>query len=675
MKLFCKLLSLSAAAVLAASSAAGAAPLQTRLLPRSAAVDVGALGASAPLSVTVHLKRPNEALFERTVDALYDRTSPTFHHWLSDAQLAQFGPSPAQLAIVRAELERNGLSIRSIAGDRSSIRATGTVAAISRTFHTAIHQYRLNGTVFRANTAPATLSGAAGAYVAHVSGLESHPVKNMLARANNPATKLPLASVPLSKVLAAGGLSSMITDEIVGPKKTFTYTTGGALPTATYTGLPYDPANATLVADYTPKQLQSAMGMNSAYKLGLNGAGQTIVLLEGYGYPNALADANAFASMTGLPKLDASNFSVVYPEGVPSPQAGYLTGWSTEISLDIDWAHAIAPGAKILVVATYGQDSQDFEASMQYIIDNHLGYAVSDSWEEDTDLLAGAAEQEGFEDVLVEAAAKGISFQFSTGDSGDLGLGTPIGAAGVPSVAPHATAVGGTAIQNVPGTNDFRTLGWGDVFSVTVIGNAPIVPGFAEFFAGGGGGGSSIFWPKPGWQASLPGFYRQTPDVSALADPYTGVPIVTSFSATETNQVLVGVGGTSLASPIFTAMWAIANQRAGHSLGQAAPTIASLNKGLIDVLPTVAPFAGAYTDSTGKTTKYTANDLFASLVAAFGFSNQNAFATIYDQPSFQQSAAVAFGLDTSFAVTPGWDNATGYGTPHGLDFINAAAGY
>lgn len=314
---------------------------------------------------------------------------------------------------------------------------------------------------------------------------------------------------------------------------------------------------------------------------------------------------------------------------------------------------------------------------MQYIIDHHLGNAVSDSWEEDTDLFAGPAEQKGFEDVLVVAAAKGISFQFSTGDGGDGGLGTPIGAAGVPSVAPHATAVGGTAISNVPGSGSFVNLGWGDAFDSFVSDEAPLQPTQPNnyYFFGGGGGGSSVFWRKPEWQAGLPGDFRQTPDVSALADPYTGVPIVTTDPSTNEADVLVGIGGTSLASPVFTAMWAIANECAGHPLGQASPTIARLKTGLIDILPLTASFSGAYTDSTGTTTKYTANSLFAYFVQNDGFAAQNVLATVWDQPQYGESSAVAFGFDSSLSVTPGWDNATGYGTPHGLDFIEAAAGH
>ena len=99
--------------------------------------------------------------------------------------------------------------------------------------------------------------------------------------------------------------------------------------------------------DYTAAQLQQIYGLPAAYKKGLNGKGQTIVLLEAYGYPTIEADANAFSTLNGLPQLNSSNFSIVYPEGKPTdPNAGVLTGWDGEIALDVQWAHAIAPGAK-----------------------------------------------------------------------------------------------------------------------------------------------------------------------------------------------------------------------------------------------------------------------------------------------------------------------------------------
>jgi hypothetical protein len=146
--------------------------------------------------------------------------------------------------------------------------------------------------------------------------------------------------------------------------------------------------------------------------------------------------------------------------------------------------------------------------------------AVSDSWEEDTDLIAGPLEQKSFDQVLTLAAATGISFQFSTGDDGDAGLDTPVGAAGVPSNSPHATAVGGTSILNKVGASGTETVGWGSNITNLINGNV-LDPPVPTGFYGGGGGGESVFFAKPSWQKALPGTGRQplTSPPSAIPSP------------------------------------------------------------------------------------------------------------------------------------------------------------
>src|SRR5208282_1721310 len=202
-----------------------------------------------------------------------------------------------------------------------------------------------------------------------------------------------------------------------------------------YTGTVYEENGVSCA--YLPQQLQTAYGLNAVYEQGLDGTGQTIVLVEGYGYPTIEKDSNAYFKLTGLPLLNKNNFRIIYPEGKPpDPNAGILTGWEIEIAMDVQSAHTIAPGAKILVVATNGQDSEDFQYSIDYVANNNLGYSISNSYEEDLDLVAGALEQTSWDDALEIATAQGVSANFSTGDSGDEGLGTPLGAPGVPSVAP-----------------------------------------------------------------------------------------------------------------------------------------------------------------------------------------------------------------------------------------------
>ncbi|MGA8440877.1 MAG: S53 family peptidase [Candidatus Sulfotelmatobacter sp.] len=632
------------------------------------ASDLGLIDPASEVNITVQLKMQNEPAFDKQLEALYDPSSPSFHQWLTDKDLKNYAPPKEQFDAVRTELENHGLTILSVDKNGLSIRARGPAGNIESAFNTEIHEFQRDGKLFRANVENARLSGAAGDYVTAVAGIESHEVHPLLRRAVNLRTHEPPPTVALSKVEASGGLGSIVTDQILYTPATFTFTTPGAsLPVGVYYGNVYG-ANPALTPDYTPSQLQALYGLPAAYKQGLDGTGQTIVLLEAFGYPTNKSDANAFFKLAGLPPLTSSTFSIVYPEGKPvDPNAGIVTGWNIEIALDTQWAHSIAPGAKIIVVAAAGQDNEDLLDAMSYIIDNNLGYTINDSWEVDQDISAGPLEEEAFDDVLKLAAAKGISFQFSSGDGGDGGIGTPIGAPLVPSNSPHATGVGGTSILNNINGSGYEALGWGTSF-VALNDVAVLDPPLAQPFWGGSGGGESIYFPKPSWQKGLHGTGRHVPDVSALADPWTGVPIVVTVNGVQ--QVQVGWGGTSLASPIFTAIWATANQKAGHSLGQAAPTIDALPSGdLVDVLPLTSPtnVAGTIFDSTGST-YYSPASLFDGLVGT-----STGFTSAVVNFGGGVDNAISFGLDSSLTVTKGWDDVTGYGTPYGLTFLNAVA--
>jgi subtilase family serine protease len=653
-------LSLVAPAVLALNAEHNVAP------GVSTAVDLGPVDPAEAVNVTVLVKNPNEAAFAAAIDKLYDPASPTYHHWMTDQDLEAFAPPAESVAAVRHELQSHGLHV--ISADRFSVRVRGPAAKVQEAFQTSLHLLQVKGKAVRAHVQDARLTGAAGSLVAHISGLDQHRMKPSFSHATVPGA---LFGKPPIRLTAALDLSTVITDICLQPATTFTYTTPDAsLPVGTYTGNVYNPVDASgnpLTCDFTAHQLQQHYGLDAAYRMGIDGKGQTIVLLEGYGYPTMLADANAFSQIMGLPPLGASNFSVDYPEGIPNPALGIVAGWDLEIALDIQWSHSMAPGANILVVATYGQDSEDFEASIRYIVNNRLGTVISDSWEEDIDLLSGPDEQDSFTAVLQLAAAKGVSFQFSSGDGGDGGLGTPVGAAGVPANSPYATAVGGTAILNNPNGPGFLEIGWGDDFTFLEEGASVLdPPEYLEFF-GGSGGGESVYFSKPWWQAKLPGTGRQTPDISALADPYTGVPIVITSQGTQ--YLFTGVGGTSLASPIVTAILALATQKAGHSIGQAAPLIASLPHGAVtDILPLSSPgnLSGTIIDSSGSTF-YSPSSLFTPfLYTTEGFISA-------DYPAGPGVAlAIAFGMDSSLTVTKGWDNATGFGVPNGVSFIEAA---
>src|ERR1022692_1436677 len=343
--------------------------------------DLGLADASAEINITVHLTLNDKAAFDKAVDALYDHTSPTFHKWMTKADLMKYAPTAAQREIVRQELQAHGLSILSTDPIGFMIRAHGTIGNVESAFNTEIHQFEYNGSVYRAQVRNARLNGEAGKYVSTVAGLESHQVRPLYKQAIDPRPKKPYAPVPLSKLAKGSGFPAGSTTDCLTAPQTYTLEHGGVLPEGVYTGTVYDQYWASVSCTYLPQQLQTVYGLQDVYDAGLNGAGQTIVLVEGYGYPTIERDANAFSKMAGLPLFNKSNFSIVYPQGKPNPKLGIETGWNVEIALDVQSAHSIAPGAKILVVATNGQDSEDFQNSLAYVANNHLGNSVSNSYE------------------------------------------------------------------------------------------------------------------------------------------------------------------------------------------------------------------------------------------------------------------------------------------------------
>lgn len=663
------------AVALLLSSGAGILTAQIHQdVPRSIqqAIDVGAVNPGEEVNITVHLEFSNKPGFDKAVEALYDPESPQYERWLTDADLKAYAPSVKAVAAVKTQLLKNGLTVISEDPLGFSIRAHGTLSSVQQAFQTEIHQYTLNGRTFRGHVQPAVLTGGAHVYVHTVSGLDGAQARPLARAAINPRTGKALARIPLAKMkTSAGGLYPYITDNCVTAPADLEFTGSTPLPTAVYFGNMYDADSSgnpnSRPCSFTPAQLQVHYGLPAAYAKGFDGTGHTLVLLEAYGYPTIQADANAFFALAGLPALDSTNFEVVYPEGKPkNPNAGVELGWDVEIAVDLQWSHTIAPKAKIIVVAAASQDNEDFQDAINYVVKNKLASVISNSWEADVEQFAGPLEVESFNTVLQAAAAKGVSVNFSSGDNGDEGNGMPLGAPDVPADSPYATAVGGTSIlKSVQGTT--VESGWGNVQTELADGG-PLDPPHQFGFVGGAGGGESVFFNKPAWQKGLPGTGRQEPDVSALADPYTGVPIVVTSQGQQYLQP--GLGGTSLACPIFSAFWVLANQAAGHSLGQAAPHIAqATGKQMTDIVPMTSPanVSGIVIDSAGST-YYSPLNLVSLGVEP---PTVDFLSTIWpvSSQSGTEYLVLGFGLDTSLSLNAGWDNITGFGVPNGLTFI------
>ena len=323
-------------------------------------------------------------------------------------------------------------------------------------------------------------------------------------------------------------------------------------------------------------------------------------------------------------------------------------------------SHGIAPKAKIVILVMPTEDWTEFEFGIQYAMDKKLGHVVSNSYGL-PELLWGKSTAEGFNQVLETAAAAGLTVNFSSGDSGDYGTGAPnAGGASCPACSPYATSIGGTSLGIPTGSGSATTqVGWGN--NITYMAFSGIIndPPFSNGFIGGSGGGESTFFAKPSWQKAIPGKGRQQPDISGPADSFTGALLVL-------NGQVGAIGGTSWASPVFSAIWSLALEKAGHALGQAAPLIATLPPGAVtDIIPidSVTNPAGIIFDSNGST-YYSPTALAAPLFSTAQF---------YGAIPLINPDDLTFGTDSSLTVTKGWDNVTGWGVPAGASFIKAVA--
>jgi len=195
-------------------------------------------------------------------------------------------------------------------------------------------------------------------------------------------------------------------------------------------------------------------------------------------------------------------------------------------------------------------------------------------------------------------------------------------------------------------------------------------PGKCFYF--GSGGGESQFFAKPAYQSGLPGTGRQQPDVSLVADPYTGATIIYSYNNPGTYTVSV-IGGTSASCPMFSGVWAIVNQKSqqknGHSAGLAAPYMYSLPANAVYDVVQSTPFS--VSSLAGNIFTGAIQPIYWSPTALVGPDVPTKFTSMFYQGTSTRWYDNGFGLDSTLTTGPGWDNVTGVGTPKGANFINA----
>ncbi len=290
---------------------------------------------------------------------------------------------------------------------------------------------------------------------------------------------------------------------------------------------PFGPAQTP--SGYGPADLQSAYALPS----GIAGSGQTVAIVDAYDDPTAEADLQAYRAQYGLPTCTTANgcFEKVNQDGQQGSYPAPNSGWAEEESLDVDMVSAICPTCHILLVEANSSDNNDMYAAENEAVALGAKY-VSNSW--------GEAEYPGEQQDDQYFNHPGVVITFAGGDYGYLGRGT----ANWPAASQYVTAVGGTSLTRDPST----PRGWDETAWT------------------GTGSGCSLYEPKPAWQHDTGCANRTSNDVSADADPGTGVAVYDSG---------IGgwavFGGTSVATPIIASTYALAGPPAAGTYPSSYP--------------------------------------------------------------------------------------------------------
>lgn len=308
-------------------------------------------------------------------------------------------------------------------------------------------------------------------------------------------------------------------------------------------------ATATYQNGYTPSQIRTAYGLS---QLPNDGQGITVAIVDAYGSPSIQKDLKTFDSQFGLPSASLT-----------IAQTGKIhrnSGWALETSLDVEWVHALAPAAHILLVETPSASISNLLNGIQYAT-SHGANVVSNSW--------GGSEfsSEGSYNSYFQHS--GVVYTASAGDSG---AGTEW-----PAVSPDVLGVGGTTLNTTTNGSYVSESAWSS-----------------------SGGGTSTYLSRPTYQnnwINVVGNQRGVPDIAWDANPNTGVAIYDSTKYQGQSGWFV-VGGTSVGAPSWAAMVALADQ------GRAANGSPLLSSGSNhNILTDLYNLAGT-TNSTGYTTNF-----------------------------------------------------------------------
>jgi subtilase family serine protease len=643
------------------------------------------------VTIAAYLSFRNQSALNDLVTAVSTPGNKLYGKYLTPAQFrAQFAPNAADVARVQSALQKLGFHVDYTPASGLFVEASGTVAQVQAAFHVNQNLYSYKGQIVRANAEAPTIPAAIADVVTFVAGLDASAIlrkpdhlrlTEQTATAAAASSKAPNAPPPVQDAITSVACSTYWGDHQA--------TLSTAVP-------PYAQTLPWLICGYTPQQLRAAYGADQVKE---TGKGVTVGIVDIYASPTIVADANRYSANHALPTLTAKNFTQILPAGiltVPASDPCGPQGWYEEESLDVEAVHSMAPGANIVFAADVCTDPAN--APLYSLIDEHTADIVTNSYGYNGEDLPNwfiQVENQYFQ----QAASEGMSIVFSSGDDGDLAAINGEASGSWEATSPWVTGVGGTSLAlNENGTK--QEWGWGTerVFlnGVTVPANGAGTikdSGAALPFAfyGGAGGGPSLIELAPSYQAYVPTAlseftydatsgteidlgapHRVTPDVAMVADPYTGFRYGETFimaipptpdpgcvALTIPREYCEGsIGGTSLASPLFAGVLALANQAraaVGHSaVGFVNPALYQLDRS-----DTSGPYAAI--KDVNKPTSPT-----AVLRGYVSNLHELRIVTINSSPH-----PLIEGADSSLRTTAGYDNVTGVGTPNIPALIDA----
>jgi subtilase family serine protease len=346
---------------------------------------------------------------------------------------------------------------------------------------------------------------------------------------------------------------------------------------------------------YSPAQFEKAYGLAGLHAAGIDGSGETIAIIDSFGSPTIASDLHHFDQVFGVsnpygvpidPAIAQDPVLTIRTDaGTPppfDPTNSDMVGWAQETTLDVEWAHVIAPKANILLEETPTSETEGVQGfpeivtAENYVIDHHLANVITQSFGATEETFPNAQALLDLRSAFLNAARNGVTILGSSGDEGstdfELNLEDlyPMQVNSWPSSDPLVTSIGGTQMNlDDSGNRLSPDVVWND---------SPI-----GIQAAGGGGVSAIF-NRPDFQngvKSVVGNSRGTPDISMNAAVDGGVWVYYTFAGTPFHIF----GGTSASSPEFSGIVAMADQVAGRSLGNINETLYSTpyGGGIVDV--------------------------------------------------------------------------------------------